>query len=193
MLESRTDIIGTERGTQRELLTLGHGTASADELARLIREAAIESIVDVRTVPKSRRHPQFRREEMELWVPESTGSAYLWEPALGGFRKVERNSNNVALRHPSFRAYADYMETDAFTRALTALLARAAMARVAILCSETVWWRCHRRLISDAALLLHGVRVRHLMHDGKLRPHLPTVGVRVTETGTLRYDVLFDG
>ena len=176
----------------QELLTLGHGTATADELARLIREAAIESIVDVRTIPKSRRHPQFWREEMERWVPEQTGSAYRWEPTLGGFRKVDRNSNNVALRHPSFRAYADYMETDAFTDALAALLARAAAARVAILCSETVWWRCHRRLISDAAFLLHDVRVRHLMHDGKLRPHLPTAGVRVTEAGRLRYDVLFE-
>src|ERR1035437_10508035 len=106
----------------RELLTLGHGTATADELARLIREAAIESIVDVRSDPKSRRHPQFWREEMERWVAERTGSAYLWEPTLGGFRKVDLTSNNVALRHPSFRAYADYMDTDAFTRALVALL-----------------------------------------------------------------------
>jgi len=174
----------------QELLTLGHGTATADELAWLIRKAAIKSIVDVRTVPKSRRHPQFWREEMERWVPENAGSAYIWEPTLGGFRKRNRNSDNVALRHPSFRAYADYMETDAFATALAALLAAAAMTRLAIMCSETVWWRCHRRLISDAAVLLHGVQVRHLMHDGKLRPHLLTAGVRVTETGKLRYDVL---
>lgn len=176
----------------RELLTLGHGTATADELAKLIREAAIESIVDVRTVPKSRRHPQFWREEMELWIPERSGSAYRWEPTLGGFRKVNRNSSNVALRHPSFRAYADYMETDAFSCALAELLAQAAAARVAILCSEAVWWRCHRRLISDAALLLCGASVQHLMHDGKLRPHIPTAGVRVGETGRLSYDVLFE-
>ena len=174
------------------LLTLGHGTASEDELARLIRDAAIESIIDVRTVPKSRRHPQFWREEMARWVPEKAASTYLWEPMLGGFRKVNRNSHNVALRHPSFRSYADYMETDAFSNALAALLARAAAARVAILCSETVWWRCHRRLISDAAFLLHDIRVEHLMHDGKLRPHIPTAGVRVTETQQLRYDVLFE-
>jgi uncharacterized protein (DUF488 family) len=175
-----------------ELLTLGHGTATADELARLIREAAIESIVDVRTVPKSRRHPQFWREEMERWVPEKTGSSYFWGPALGGFRKVDRNSSNVALRNPSFRAYADYMETGAFRDALAELLARAATAHVAILCSETVWWRCHRRLISDAASLLHRVPVWHLMHDGKLRPHIPTAGVRVTEMRELRYDVFFE-
>lgn len=174
------------------LLTLGHGTASEAELARLIRGAAIESLVDVRTVPKSRRHPQFWREEMERWVPERSGSAYRWAPALGGFRKVNRNSLNVALRHSSFRSYADYMETDAFVLALHELLVQTATSQVAIMCSETVWWRCHRRLISDAALLVHGVPVQHLMHDGKLRPHIPTPGVRTTEEGRLRYDVLFE-
>ncbi len=173
------------------MLTIGHGTATSEELARLIREAAIESIVDVRTVPKSRRHPQFWREEMERWLPERSGSAYRWEPALGGFRKAHRDSPNVALRHPSFRAYADYMETDVFALALSELLMRATTSRIAIMCSETVWWRCHRRLISDAAVLLHGVPVQHLMHDGKLRPHIPTAGVRTTAEGTLRYDVLF--
>jgi|GEM_PF-2417530 len=97
--------------------------------------------------------------------------------ALGGFRKVNRNSHNVALRHPSFRSYADYMESDAFAN---------------VLCSETVWWRCHCRLISDAVLLLHGLPVQRLMHDGKLRPHIPTAGVRATAEGKLRYDVLFE-
>lgn len=175
----------------QELLTLGHGTATAEELAHIIRAAAIESIVDVRSVPKSRRHPQFFREEMERWVPELSGSTYRWEPALGGFRKPNRESPNVALRHPSFRAYADYMETDAFLSALTDLLAPVSM-RIAIMCSETLWWRCHRRLIADAAVLLRNVSVRHLMHDGALRPHLPTAGVRVTDAGSLRYDVLFE-
>jgi len=173
-----------------ELLTLGHGTATADELAQLIRAASIESIVDVRAVPKSRRHPQFWRDEMERWIPELSGSAYRWEPKLGGFRKFDSGSPNVALRHPSFRAYADYMETDAFSNALAELLAQAVATRVAILCSETLWWRCHRRLISDAALVLCGFSVEHLMHDGKLHPHVPTEGIRVTETGRLRYDVL---
>ena len=175
-----------------QLLTLGHGTASEEELAQLIRGAAIESLVDVRTVPKSRRHPQFWREEMERWVPERSESAYRWEPALGGFRKVNRNSHNVGLRHPSFRSYADYMETDTFALALDELLGHARTSQVAIMCSETVWWRCHRRLISDAVLLLHGLSVQHLMHDGKLRPHILTAGARTTAEGKLRYDVLFE-
>lgn len=173
------------------LLTLGHGTASADELATLIRNADIELIVDVRTVPKSRRHEQFWREAMERWVPELSGSAYVWEPALGGFRKPNPASSNVALRHPSFRAYADYMETETFAAALDRLAARLAESRTAIMCSESLWWRCHRRLISDAAVLLRGIGVQHLMHDGKLKPHIPTAGGRITADGTLRYDVLF--
>ena len=85
------------------------------------------------------------------------------------------------------------METDAFALALAELLAQAAETRVAIMCSETVWWRCHRRLISDAAVLLHGVDVQHLMHDGKLRPHILTAGNRITDDGQIRYDVLFAG
>jgi uncharacterized protein (DUF488 family) len=170
------------------LLTLGHGTATADELAELIRGAAIEVVVDVRAFPKSRRHPQFWSDAMAQWIPEKAGSAYVWEPALGGFRKPDRNSPNVALRNERFRAYADYMETNEFVAALDVLLAQAAASRVAILCSETLWWRCHRRLISDAVTLLHDVAVEHLMHDGKLRPHVPTEGVRVTDDGKLKYD-----
>lgn len=172
------------------LLTLGHGTASAGEIAALIRGAGIESVVDVRTVPKSRRHPHFWREEMERWIPEQSGSSYRWEPALGGFRKLKPESPNIALRHPSFRAYADYMETAPFSAALRVLLEQAGTARTAIVCSETLWWRCHRRLIADAALLLHNVTVKHLMHDGMLRPHIPTAGVRVTDRATLRYDAV---
>jgi uncharacterized protein (DUF488 family) len=171
--------------------TLGHGTATADELAGLIRKAEIKRVVDVRTIPKSQRHPQFWREEMERWVPQLSGSVYSWQPALGGFRKRNPESSNVALRHPAFRAYADYMESGEFALALDDLLAVATDARTAIMCSETVWWRCHRRLISDAAVLLHGVDIRHLMHDGKLRPHILTSGVRVTAASKLRYDVLF--
>jgi uncharacterized protein (DUF488 family) len=127
---------------------------------------------------------------MERWVPDLSASAYRWEPALGGFRKAQPDSPNIALRHPSFRAYADYMETSPFRGALNEVLREAALSQVAIVCSETLWWRCHRRLISDSALLIHGVDVRHLMRDGKLHPHVPTAGVRVTAEGTLRYDVL---
>lgn len=173
------------------LLTFGHGTASADELAALIRGAGIESVIDVRAVPKSRRFPHSWEAEMKRWVPELSGATYARDPALGGFRKLHRESPNVALRHPAFRAYADYMESAAFIGALDNLLEHAAQKRTAIMCSETLWWRCHRRLIADAATLLRKVDVQHLMHGGALQPHKPTGGVRVTPDGHLRYDILF--
>jgi uncharacterized protein (DUF488 family) len=171
------------------LLTFGHGTATEDELAALIRGAGIRLVVDVRTVPRSRRLPYVWGERMEHWVPEKAACAYRWEPALGGFRKGRPDSPNVALRHASFRAYADYMENPAFGKALTDLLREAARMPAAIMCSETLWWRCHRRLIADAATLVHGARVFHLMHDGSLQPHRPTPGVRLTPEGILRYDL----
>jgi uncharacterized protein (DUF488 family) len=93
----------------------------------------------------------------------------------------------VGLRNSAFRGYADYMETGEFRAALEALVARAAGARVAVMCSETVWWRCHRRLIADAVTLLYDGHVQHLMHDGRLQPHLVTPGACVTATGAVRY------
>lgn len=171
------------------LLTFGHGTASAEELAALIAGAEIELVVDVRTIPKSRRHAHVWAEEMARWVPALSGARYEWRRELGGFRKPQPASANAALRHPAFRAYADYMETPVFEAALSARLAEAAQVRTAIMCSETLWWRCHRRLIADAAALLHKVDVRHLFISGKTEPHVPTRGVRVLEGARLRYDV----
>ncbi|MBV9102248.1 MAG: DUF488 domain-containing protein [Candidatus Eremiobacteraeota bacterium] len=172
------------------LLTFGHGVATVDQLATLIQEADIREVVDVRTVPKSRRLPHVWREQLERWVPELARSAYHWAPALGGFRKPRRDSPNVALRNDAFRGYADYMETPEFKAALATLMQQAAHERTAIMCSESLWWRCHRRLISDAAVLLCGAEVRHLMHDGSLVEHVLTDGVRKTSDGTLRYDLV---
>lgn len=171
------------------LLTFGHGTQSQEELAALIRGANLARIIDVRTTPKSRRHPWVWREEMELWVPRETGAAYEWNADLGGRRRPSAQSHNIALRHPAFRSYADYMETPAFRDALHALVQSLDDKNAAaIMCSETLWWRCHRRLIADAVTLLHGITVEHLEARGKLKPHVPTAGVRV-EGDHLRYDV----
>lgn len=170
------------------LLTVGHGTLSQDGLTSLLTEAGIELVVDIRTYPGSRRNPQFGRELMEKWLPEA-GIAYRWEPRLGGRRRPRAESAHPALRHPSFRAYADHMETAEFHDALVEVLAEPVLTTV--MCSESVWWRCHRRLVSDAAVLLEGVETLHLFHDGRLRPHMPTDGVRVDGDG-LVYDVGVD-
>ncbi|MGH7727432.1 MAG: DUF488 family protein [Vulcanimicrobiaceae bacterium] len=173
-----------------QLTTFGHGTASEEELAALIRAAGLCQIVDVRTVPKSRAHPHVWMERMMEWVPQRSGAGYVWCPELGGFRRRHAESPNVALRHPAFRAYADYMQTPEFLRALDELLHEAADGTSAIMCSESLWWRCHRRLIADAATLLHGVDVRHLMHGGARVPHRLTEGVRLLPQGILQYDLL---
>lgn len=172
------------------LLTFGHGTAGEVDLAALIRGAGIAAVVDVRSVPKSRAHPHVWAERMANWLPDLAGATYEWRPSLGGFRKVRPDSPNVALRHPSFRGYADYMQTPTFVAALDALSRDAGQRPIAIMCSETLWWRCHRRLIADAAMLLRGVEVGHLMHDGTISPHRPTEGARILGPDTLQYDVL---
>lgn len=159
------------------LLTVGHGTLGQAELSNLLREAAIEVVVDVRTAPGSKRHPHVARAEMEKWLPEA-GIAYEWEPDLGGWRKPHASSPNTALRNDSFRGYADYMGGAHFWPALDAVLATAAKNRAAVMCSESVYWRCHRRLIADAAVIGRGATVLHLGHDGRLSPHQLTEGVR---------------
>ena len=169
------------------LLTLGHGTATAEEVKALLAGAGVERLVDVRTAPGSRRHPQFRRETMAGWLAEA-GVAYRWEPELGGFRKPEPGSVNYVLRHPAFRGYADYMRGPRFWAALDRLLAEAATARTVAMCSETLWWRCHRRLLADAAVLVRGAEVLHLDHRGGRERHRPTEGVR-RDGDLLAYDL----
>jgi uncharacterized protein (DUF488 family) len=170
------------------LLIIGHGTATERQLAGLFHGAGVELVVDVRSVPGSRQNPHFSRAQLEVWMP-AAGLGYRWEPHLGGFLRPVADSPNVALRHPSFGAYAYYMATDPFSRALTRVLGEASGAVVAIMCAESPWWRCRRRLIADAATLLFGADVLHMAHDGRPRVHRLTEGVRHDPGGGLVYDV----
>ncbi|HET9731564.1 MAG TPA: DUF488 domain-containing protein [Acidimicrobiales bacterium] len=120
-----------------ELLTVGHGTLEAEAFSALLVATGVEEIIDVRSFPGSRRHPHFGRDEMERWLPRA-GVAYRWEKGLGGFRRARPDSANTALRHPSFRGYADYMSEPAFAEALDRVVGRAAVARVAVMCSEAL-------------------------------------------------------
>jgi uncharacterized protein (DUF488 family) len=162
------------------LLTVGHGTLEAAAFASLIRDAEIEVVVDVRRYPGSRRYPHFGRDAMAEWLP-AAGVQYDWEERLGGRRSVSKESPNGGLRNEAFRGYADYMTTPEFRGALSILLERASRGRTAVMCSESLWWRCHRRLIADASTLLYGVEVLHLMHDGELHEHLVTPEAMVQE------------
>jgi uncharacterized protein (DUF488 family) len=169
------------------LVTVGHGTASAEELTALLAGAGIDRLVDVRTAPGSRRHPQFGRAAMAEWLA-AAGVAYRWEPDLGGWRRPDPASVNPVLRHPAFRGYADYMRTPPFWAALDRLLGLAAATPTITIYSKALWWRCHRRLLADAAVLVRGVEVLHLDHRGGLEPHRPTEGVR-RDGDLLAYDV----
>lgn len=169
------------------LTTVGHGTLPAEAFASLLDGAQVARVVDIRSFPGSRRNPQFGREEMERWVP-AAGFAYVWMRDLGGRRRPVAGSKHVALRHDAFRAYADYMETPAFLAAVAELSALAAGEATVVMCSESVWWRCHRRLLADHLVLVRGMTVEHLMHDGRLTRHVPTDGVRLADGG-LVYDV----
>lgn len=160
------------------LLTVGHGTASQDDFLLLLQSADVSSLVDVRIGPGSRNYPHFGKDRMEAWLP-AAGIGYRWEKRLGGFRKLPPGSPDTALRNESFRAYASHMRTAEFGTALAQLISDAAEQRTVIMCSETVWWRCHRRLIADHCVLLDGLDVRHLMPPAKMVPHQPTEGVRV--------------
>jgi uncharacterized protein (DUF488 family) len=171
---------------ERALVTVGHGTLDADVFAQLLVDAGVTHLVDVRAHPGSRRHPQFSRSSMEEWVP-AAGVHYRWAPDLGGRRRAAASSRHVALTNTAFRAYADYMETDAFRSALDELLAGARTERSAVMCAETLWWRCHRRLIADAVVLRRSFGVEHLFHDGKVVEHAPTPVARLHDDA-LVYD-----
>ena len=174
------------------LLTVGHGTADATALGDLLTAAGVGLVVDVRRFPGSRRNPDVARDALARWLPEA-GIAYRHEPRLGGRRHLpaaEDGGQDGWWRVKAFRSYAAHMRTDDFRTGMADLLedlAATAPRRTVVMCSESLWWRCHRRLVSDAAVLLHDVPVEHLSHDGRLSEHRPSEGARV-DGGDLYYD-----
>src|ERR1700758_4145586 len=158
------------------LLTYGHGTETAERTADILRAAGVSSLVDIRTAPGSRRNPQFARTALEEWLPEA-GIAYRWEKRLGGFRRPGPDNPDVVWREDMFRGYAGDMRSPDFLIAIAALPARAAGGpgaeteagpdthQVTVMCSESLWWRCHRRLVADFAAVAREIEVNHLMHD----------------------------
>jgi uncharacterized protein (DUF488 family) len=159
--------------------TIGHGTRGVEELIDLLTARRIGRLADVRTVPRSRHNPQFNRDRL----PEDLARAeiaYVHMPGLGGLRRPRSDSVNLAWRNLSFRGYADYMQTEEFLANLDALARQAAAARTAIMCAETVPWRCHRSLIADA-LTVRGIDVRHIITAGRAQPHHLTASARVCD------------
>jgi uncharacterized protein (DUF488 family) len=169
------------------LLTFGHGTATAERMTELLRGADVAVLVDVRTAPGSRRHPHVARAELEHWLPEA-GISYRWDKRLGGFRKAAPDSPDTAWQEDMFRGYAAHMRTDGFLAAMEEVLAQAGTDRTVVMCAESLWWRCHRRLLADFAVAARGEPVRHLLHDGRLEEHRLSSGLRRRDDGLLVYD-----
>jgi uncharacterized protein (DUF488 family) len=169
------------------LYTVGHGTRTTEELASVVRGGGANTIVDVRRFPGSRRHPHFSRDALAADLPR-LGVAYeWWGEALGGRRKRSPASRHIAWRNDAFAAYADHMDSGEFQVALKRLESTAATSPLAIMCSETLWWRCHRRLIADA-LTLRDHEVIHL-GAGKPQTHPLNPAARADGSGRVVYDV----
>ena len=152
------------------LWTIGHSTREWDAFLALLEGEQIDAIVDVRRFPGSRRYPWFASEAMAAHLPEA-GIDYRWLPQLGGRRRAQPGSPNGAWRNAAFQGYADHMTSAEFAEGLDAALELAASRRTALMCAEAVWWRCHRRLISDL-LTVRGTQICHILAPGKVQPHV---------------------
>jgi uncharacterized protein (DUF488 family) len=172
-----------------KIWTVGHSTRSAEELVEILKAQRIEVVVDVRTFPGSRRYPQFNRETLRDTLARN-GINYRHEARLGGRRSPRADSHNTAWRNAQFRGYADHMETEEFKNGVRELLELAAQARVAVMCAEAVWWRCHRSLISDY-LKAEGHEVIHILDAKKTEEHPFTSAARLVN-GRLSYRGLLE-
>jgi uncharacterized protein (DUF488 family) len=163
--------------SQPVVLTVGHSTRSLDEFIALLKTHAVNSIIDVRTVPRSRHNPQFNRDTLPAAL-EDAGINYAHVAGLGGFRRAGPESPNLGWRNASFRGYADYMQTAEFAQNLESLMKLAKQERVALMCAEAVPWRCHRSLIADA-LVVHGLRVEEIINLNRCQIHALTPFAKV--------------
>jgi len=166
------------------LWTIGHSTRPLDVFLELLRAHRIEALADVRRFPASRKYPHFNEDALRRSLAQD-GVEYVALPELGGRRKPRPDSHNTVWRNESFRGYADYMETGEFTAGIDRLLEVAHRKRTAIMCSEAVWWRCHRSLIADY-LKTEGIAVLHIVDASKSEPHPYTSAARITG-GRLSY------
>jgi uncharacterized protein (DUF488 family) len=165
--------------------TVGHSTHALDAFVALLVAHDIAQVADIRTVPRSLRHPQFDTDALARNLPER-GVAYVHLPRLGGWRRVNAHSPNAAWRNLSFRGYADYAMGEEFADGLAQLRGIAAEQRTTMMCSEALWWRCHRRLIADR-LLVAGDTVCHISSRGRVSEHQLTPFATVQPDGLITY------
>ncbi len=166
------------------ILTIGHSTHPIEDFLDMLTAHGVEQVVDVRTIPKSRRNPQFSQEQLPPAL-KRRAIRYVHLRALGGLRHPRKDSINTAWRNDSFRGYADYMQSPEFSRALKDLMEIASESPTAIMCAEAVPWRCHRSLVADA-LSARSVAVEHIMSKSSRKPHTYTPFARI-EGETVTY------
>jgi len=157
--------------------TVGHSDRGLDEFTGLLKANGVDALADIRKLPGSNKYPHFNQEELAASLAR-VGIGYVYLKELGGRRRRSKDSRNTAWRNRSFRAYADHMETDEFRRGVDSLLGLARAGNVAMMCSEAVWWRCHRALVADH-LKSVGVTVYHIMSvtTNKLHPYTPAAKI----------------
>ncbi len=158
------------------IFTIGHGTKSIDEFVDLLKAYEVQRIVDVRTIPRSRHNPQFNKDILSKSL-KKLHIGYIHIKGLGGLRHAKKDSVNTAWRNASFRGYADYMQTEDFEKNIERLIKIAKQKNIAIMCAESVPWRCHRSLIADA-LQVRGIQVRHIMSRKSCKGHILTAWIK---------------
>ena len=190
MREDSSEVNVSVEAAVPRVWTVGHSTRTADEFNQILLAHRIGHLVDVRSFPGSRRYPHFNREELRVNL-EQAGIGYTHLPELGGRRRPSKDSKNTNWQNASFRAYADHLESDEFQKGISALLELAAEQPTAVMCAESLWWRCHRSLIADY-LKVNGVEVLHIIDAKKTELHPYTSAARIVE-GRLSYEGLLPG
>ncbi len=169
----------------KTIWTIGHSTRTLEEFVEMLHSFQIKEVVDIRSYPGSMRYPHFNKEALEVSL-SSHGVLYFHIKNLGGRRKTNTDSKNTAWHHPAFRGYADYMETGLFREGVQVLETIAIQQRTAYMCSEALWWRCHRSMVSDF-LKVGGWKVMHIMRLGKGEEHRFTAPAEIID-GALTYE-----
>jgi uncharacterized protein (DUF488 family) len=174
-------------GRPTVIYTLGHSTKSLDEFLALLTQYEVRTLADIRSLPGSRKFPHFDRENLEKVLPEN-GVKYVWLKSLGGLRRVRKDfdSPNAGLINSAFRAYADHMTSEEFRSGVQELLRSASDSVTAVMCAEAVYWKCHRRLLSDY-LVARGAEVLHILGPKNLQPHRLSRGAIVNSDLTVVY------
>jgi uncharacterized protein (DUF488 family) len=168
------------------LTSVGHGALDRAALVALLTSAGIEALVDIRRFPNSRHNPDVEMSAITAWAQDA-GLAYRWDARLGGRRRLAAGADieDDWWRVEQFAAYAAYTRSAPFGEALAELVEQSGRQRTAMMCSEAVWWRCHRRIVADVAVMTFSVEVCHLMHDGRLVAHVPSEGARLRADGRI--------